>query len=54
MKYIPAITVFLLLALSCNTTSTKQQSAEPAGSYIIQKKATGGNGAVVSAHPLAS
>lgn len=54
MKYIPAIAAFLLLALSCNTTSTKQQSAETAGSYTVQKKATGENGAVASAHPLAS
>lgn len=54
MKHGPALTTLLLMALSCNTVSQKQPAAENIEPYTIQKYATGDNGAVVSAHPLAS
>ncbi len=54
MKYSPVITTFLFLAISCNTVSQKKQTVENTEPYPIQKKATGENGAIASAHPLAS
>lgn len=54
MKYNPVIISFLFLVLSCNTVSQKQQPLKNTEPYTIQKKATGENGAVASAHPLAS
>lgn len=55
MKHYLLITAILSLSISCNT-SNKRNGALPGSpfSYTIQKKFSGSNGAVVSAHPVAS
>lgn len=42
------------MVISCNTVSQKKQYVENTEPYPIQKRATGENGAIASAHPLAS
>ena len=46
--------IVCLLILSCNTAKKNNHSPADAYSYTVQKKVIVDNGAVVSAHPLAS
>ncbi len=53
MRYIATIFSLLILSISCKTVSTGSETVY-AFKYTIQKNVVASNGAVVSAHPLAS
>lgn len=56
MKHFFLVPAILVLSLSCKNTANTSYGTLGTNpfSYTIQKKASGSNGAVVSAHPLAS
>ncbi len=54
MKKILSILLFTVIVLSCNTTQKNATKTIDSFHYTIQKKTIADNGAVVSAHPLAS